>query len=301
DRRGDHARRHHQAVRRDPRRGPGVLRGPAGRVLRPARPERRRQDHAGGDRRGAAPGRLRLGHRAGPAAVATGPRAAAPGRRADPGLGVLHPHDRRGAPGHRRRPVRAAPRGRRRRPGAGRPGRQGRHPGGQPVRRAAAAAGHRDRAGARPGADLPGRADRGPGHRGPAGAVGGAARAEEPGPHRLLHHPPHGRGAGAVRPGGDPVPRPAGRPGQPGQPDPLAQGADPAVRAGRPGVRRGGRGAGRRGPGLGGRHRGGRGDPLGRTGARRAGRHRRPGRGPDPQRHPRGRVPRTDRGGGARM
>src|SRR5207237_8562831 len=36
---------------------------------------------------------------------------------------------------------------------------------------------------------VPGRADRRAGHRGPAVAVGGAARAQAAGPHRLLHHP----------------------------------------------------------------------------------------------------------------
>ena len=121
-------------------------------------------------------------------------------------------------------------------PGAGRAGREGRRPGRRPVRRPAAAAGDRDRAGARAGADLPRRADRRAGHRGPPRALGRAAQPEAAGPDGLLHHPPHGRGAGAVRPGGHPRPRPAGRAGHPGQPDPVAAGADAAQRAGRPGA-----------------------------------------------------------------
>ena len=136
------------------------------RVLRPARPERRRQDHAGRDRRGAARGRRRHGHRARRVPVAAERRPAAADRRADPVVRVLHP-------AHRAEHLGPSPRctgwpGRpRRRAGAGRAGRQGRRPGRPALRRPAAAAGDRHRAGARPGADLPGRAHRGPGPAGP--------------------------------------------------------------------------------------------------------------------------------------
>ena len=200
---GHPGRRAAQALRRHPGGRRGVDRRRTGPDPGAARPQRRRQDHDGGDDRGAAPAgrghrprpRPRSAHR--PAGGAAAHRRAAPDHRA---LSAAHgargagpvPHLLRRRHGQRRRADRAA-----------RPGREGRQPDAHAVRRPGAAPVGGAGAGQPAGTGVHGRTDHGPGPAGAAGAVGhhprrAAARRDHP-----AHHPLHGRGRGALRPGRD--------------------------------------------------------------------------------------------------
>ena len=183
--------------------GPGrlVLRGPR-RGLRPARPQRGRQDHDGRDPGGLprALGRRRRG--AGPRPRGPRPRPPAARRRGAPELRLPPPAD----------PARGGGARRARLPEAARPARDDRAggPRGQvrrahqgALRRPAATARPGDGAGWRPGADLPGRAHHRLRPRRPARGLERRPRAEGPGQDRRADHPLPGRGPDAGRPRGD--------------------------------------------------------------------------------------------------
>src|SRR5437762_3268752 len=192
------------AHRRDPRARRARPRGARGRILRPARSQRRRQDHH----------RPSVGHPAAPhARHGPGRRI----RRRARGLGDAAPHRPRvsgdhagprshgGAePAFRGAAVESAGPGRRpaHRPSARaiRAARATARRGAHLVRRHAAGARHRARAAARAAGAVPGRADRRPRPARPAGVMGTdptAARGFRA--DRLPHHPLR-RGGGAVRP-----------------------------------------------------------------------------------------------------
>ena len=93
-----------------------------------------------------------------------------------------------------------------------------------------------------PGAGLPRRADRVARPPGPAQPLGPALRHQRGRSHRRPHHPLHGRGRGAVRPGRDHGPRPGSSsstrraswsrrwPRRPGSPPPTARPSRPVTR-----------------------------------------------------------------------
>ena len=172
------------------------------RGIRPARAQRRRQDHHGGD-----PGGLSRAHRR--RGVGARPRSgqaldrAAPTHRHSAAVGRhLQPH-------HAARGARAlgellsAPARGRRGAGAGRAGRAGGRAQPQAVGRAAAPAGLRAGARWRPRADLPGRADHRLRSGRPPRRVGDRARPARAGQDDPADHPLPRRGTGAGRPRGD--------------------------------------------------------------------------------------------------
>src|SRR5438105_5538873 len=169
-------------------------------MLRPAGPQRRRQDDDGGNPRRSE--RAECGRRrgAGHALGARRARAAAEARRLAAGDAPAGQADGGGEPAHvplllsARAPARRSPR-------VGRPCRQARIVDGASLRRAETAPRRRLRAGQRPGIALPRRADHRPGSAVAAAAVGRRPRVPFPREDGAAHHPLHGRGGAALRPG----------------------------------------------------------------------------------------------------
>ena len=120
---------------------------------------------------------------------------------------------------------------------AGRAGGESRLAGAQTVRRPAAPARRRHGAGRRPRAALPRRADDRLRPLRPAPVLGGDRGPPRPRQDDLPHHPLHGRGAAARRPGDDHRGRPDRRPGHPGGPRRTREGGldDPLPLRGRRG------------------------------------------------------------------
>ena len=175
------------------------LPGRPGGDLRPARPQRRREDHHGGVPPGAAARGRRPGAGPGTGPAAADPAAPPPDRVPAPGGGAPRPPQGVGGPG----PVRLARAHRDRLAGAdGAVGadRQAEGVVRRPVGRAAPAPVRGAGAGERPRGGVPGRADPGAGPRGPAGGLGAHPRDQGARRHGGAGHPLHGRGRAALRP-----------------------------------------------------------------------------------------------------
>ena len=189
-----------------------------GRGLRPARPQRRRQDDHGRDPRG--PPGAHLRPRSPCSATTRGERAGALRER----VGIVlqscgvYPHlTVRESVAHFAA-LYAAPRDVDEVLDAGRARQPGRHTGPDPLGRAAAAAGLRAGAGRRPRARLPRRADDRLRPRGAPAGVGDGALAARPRQDRPAHHALPRRGAGPRRPRGDHPRRRDPRRGRAGRP-----------------------------------------------------------------------------------